>query len=439
MEKMWMRTVLALALCLSISACGKSRDDKAAPAPAPTKPADPVAPTQSTVPTPAATPTAPPPSTKDDNTNKDLKGNPMPGPGDVVKPRRLQEKPRNSDSSNSSDSDRSSTSGSNSTRSSQSHTSPSAPHSPAPGASTSSLPSKEFDGARYSGAGPDNLREYLTVVQDEDNSISSSQRALNLKFARSIKKASLRLNTQTGQAQMILSLTSLKGKETEIAVTGAARAGQSNFTLSSKTKGLSGKLMCLDALSDQGQTCQTSLGEVKYNNARVQVIFRHTAVEMQFDFARHNCLTKECSEIYDMSRYSERKIIDSNTLKLAVMDTFEVVQGKSEFRLLVVTNENEVMKFAGPLANPDLYPVLDTPVDRSLTAEDLRDPKTHEPRRSRLNEALNDVRITTNDGLGNLNLLVKMKLLDDGARDMFQIYLKRKVRDIQIPSENSLK
>lgn len=432
MEKMWMRTVLALALCLSISACGKSRDDKASPAPAPTKPADPVAPTQSTVPTPTATPTAPSASTKDDNTNKDLKGNPMTGPENVLKPRRLQEKPGSSASSDSRDS-------SNSTRSSHSHVSPSVPHSPAPGASASRLPSKEFDGARYSGAGPDNLREYLTVVQDEDNSISSSQRALNLKFARSIQKASLRLNTQTGQVQMILSLTSLKGKDIEIAVTGAARAGQSNFTLSSKTKGLSGKLMCLDALSDQGQTCQTSLGEVKYNGARVQVIFRHTPVEMQFNFQEHNCFTKECSEIYNMARYSERKIIDSNTLKLAVMDTFEVVQGKSEFRILAVTNENEVMKFAGPLANPELYPVLDTPVDRSLTAEDLRDPKTHEPRRSRLNEALHDVRITTNDGFGNLNLLVKMKILDDDTRDMFQIYMKRKVRDIQMPSENSLK
>ncbi len=77
-----------------------------------------------------------------------------------------------------------------------------------------------------------------------------------------------------------------------------------------------------------------------------------------------------------------------------------------------------------------LWPTLNTPVDRTLTTEDWIDPDTREIRKNRMNESLNDVRLISNDGHGRLNLVVNMKMREDGRRDTFQLRLERMVKPI---------
>jgi hypothetical protein len=402
MEKMWMRSVVTLALCLSVAACGKNKDGGSAPVEA--KPPAPTTPATDNNAGGTLKPAVEP-------ENADMKGNKANPEVDRKKPHRAQEKPHGSDNANHENHSGSETSKPKVEEKDDKRAEP----------ATDVFEAMLEDSKKYSGAADDGLRELLTYKQTQ---LGEAQRTRNAKFARTIQRATLRTDSVTGLKKITLTI----GNK-EVGFVGRTNQG-SKMDLPSNAQGFSGNLTCMDELSDAGQTCETGVAEISYKTATVQIIFRETALTMNADFGDHSCLTPDCDSLYNLFRYSQQKIVQSNTLKQAVMSSSEVIFGKSEFTVTILTNENQIMKISGPLINPFMKPTTDIAADRSLTQADLIDPSTRQIRKTSMNEALNDVRIVTNDGRGRIGLLVKMRMQEDGRADNFQVLLERKVRPI---------
>lgn len=404
MEKMWMRSVVMVAACLSIVACGKSKsggDVSAAPA------------------KPVST-----------GTLSRVSTGTLPGPVGSGTLSPVTSGTLNPVSSGTLAPVSAGTLGSSGDMRDRSRTRP-APAVPAD-AATSSNPTAEAiqgmlaDSDRYSGAAEDSLRDLLTYKQMQKP--DTAQKARDIQLAYKIQKATLEQNMLTGT--MKINLTIAQNGANAVVGLATQRTDSGAMSLAANAKDFSGSISCLDAVTDKNSPCGTSVAEIKYKNASVQIIFRHTALVLNAVFPDRACLTAECENLYDFFRYSERKIVEANTLKSAVMDSSEVILGKSMFSVKIITNDNQVMKMTGPLANPLIWQTLDTPVDLTLTSDDLMDPKTRQVRKNSMQQTLNDVRITNNDGRGNVNLLVKMKVREDGSRDTFEIRLNRIVKPI---------
>jgi len=200
-------------------------------------------------------------------------------------------------------------------------------------------------------------------------------------------------------------------------------------------------LICLDTKKLDGKNlrmmdCQTKVAQVYSNKAYMQIILRKATARIHGDFPFVKCRTQECENVYGLLKNTEDGIKDSNSILSSTMETFEVIQGKSAFNAIVISRGDskgsELLKFAGPLANPEFYPELDTELNRNLTGDERVSPVTKTIYKTNMNDSLNDVRIQRNDGQGKLVIKVRMKVNpENGTRDMFNIELTRQLNPIR--------
>jgi hypothetical protein len=443
MEKMWLRAVLTLAMTMSLSACAKKKDSapvaenakNTAPAPAPI-------PTDADGKAKVPPPTTPGPAGTSKDSQKPPKPGQVPGQKDAP-PKGASSKPdkdksghgHGSGNGNGSGSGNGNSDGGDTAQpvppsSSAPSTPPNAgsdlPPAPAPAAPVSEMDELIAQATQYSGAAEDSLRQILMERMEQTQ--DSAQRLRDLRLANSISNVTLKFNTVMNRYEAKI-ITGNGAQEIGLI---SERTGVASSPMISNTSGVKASIKCADDVAyDAGAFCETSVISMKYKHAKTKIIFRHTNVQLHGTFPERKCLTKPCDDFYLMLRLSGLNVINPLTLKFSVMDSFEVMWGKSGFKLLGGTNSGEVFKVAGPLANPILYPVLDTATDRVLSHEDLIDPATQQLRKTQINETMGDVRIVQNSGRGDVNLLVKMQMMSDGDRDAFQVTLKRIIKPVR--------
>jgi hypothetical protein len=299
---------------------------------------------------------------------------------------------------------------------------------------------------RYSGSVNDGLREYL--MSQMDQVVDPVQRGRNLRFAFSIIDAKLRPIENSKRLQLkikILQMGKEKESDRERVLTFSGALGlqkkSNRLELISGTKGKDGKfhvqanqkatLICMDANRPKMLACQTKVARVFLNNAYVQIILRTATVHTQAEFPKRTCYTPECEDAYGIFKYTMDGTQNASALKSAVMDTAEIIQGKSTFNILLVTNDGEALKFAGPLSNPEFYPTTNTPVDTELSSDERVDASTKTILKSNIAKTFRDVRLRRNDGNGTLLIDVLMKVLENGERDNFQMAMSREIAPIR--------
>ena len=299
---------------------------------------------------------------------------------------------------------------------------------------------------RYSGTASDGLREYVTdKVEQEANGV---QRAKNLKFASSIVTAKLKKSPKGKYVLLQVKIVETgkekeKDRERTITYSGvlSTQKRSNKIELSSRDKDgktlkeQKGSLICLDEGRPQMMDCQTKVAEITLNKAVARIILRKSPIEINADFGSTKCRTQECEDVYalfyDYGSEKQGKVAAAFDPKQTYMETFEVIQGRSAFNILIVSRGGEAMKMEGPLANPELYPQLDTELNRRLTQDELVDSATQKLRKTKMNESLNDVRLQANDGQGNLLIKVRMKVLENGSRDMFDLTVSRNLKQVR--------
>ncbi len=299
---------------------------------------------------------------------------------------------------------------------------------------------------RYSGSVNDGLREYLTSQMEQVT--DPVQRARNMRFAFSIIDAKLRPVENSKRLQLkikILQMGKEKESDRERVLTFSGSLGlqkkSNRLELISATKGKDGKsvvqksqkatLICMDANRPKMLACQTKVARVILNNAYAQIILRTATVRTQAEFPNRACYTQECEDAYGIFKYTMDGVQNSSSLKSSVMETAEVIQGKSIFNILLVTNGGEALKFAGPLSNPEFYPTTNTPLDTELSSDERVDSSTNMILKSNIAKTFRDVRLRRNDGNSTLLIDVLMKVLENGERDNFQMVMTREIAPIR--------
>lgn len=290
---------------------------------------------------------------------------------------------------------------------------------------------------KFSGSADDYLRSFLENKQAQVS--DEAQKNRNLKLAYGIRSANLKVDYNASGDVAVSIVVGSNDKDQKTILLGGSLDGQREAKLvgASKKSGASGSIKCMDQVENGLFTCENAVVSLKLNKADAKIIFRRTNVALNAIFPNTNCRTQECENMYSLFRQTEEKIHDRTTIKKAKLETAEVIQGRSSFRLVIITNNQEVITVGGPLLNPSVHSVTNIPADRSLKIEDLVDLHTMDNYRTNMQRSLNDVRIVGNNGHGVINLQIKMKMLEDGVQDQFQLDLERLQRNIEPTVESS--
>lgn len=440
MERKWLKILLLATFSISISACGKKKETSGEVPNRQARPANPGNADKGTIPAPTegADPHdrqkdglgAPPPI------DHDLKGNEV-GPDRRGPPPGSMEKPPgdNSDSA------------------------PSPPSRPAPNPAPGSNPETATEPTprmpqplpetleenenrsniernhnrgndssdaqiSYSGSAPDGLRDEL--LRQALATSDPRQKAADLEFAKSLLSVQMNLNFETNQIQVTLSVARNDAEKKTLSLQGTLNASN-KAQLTSSEEGLRGALTCMD----QGQTCETRVLVLAYNGARIPVIYRRTNLSLDAEWTKRKCSSPECLEFFTILKHTEAGLQDQLSLKQAKMESFEVIQGRSGFKLVVQTRNQEVMKIAGPLVSLEPNSGVSVQAHTKLLNGEKTDSNTGQVLSTKLHDSMSDVQIISNNGRGQVQLEVKMKSSLNGAEDRFYLTLNRKVVPIR--------
>ncbi len=427
MKKIWMHSVSIVAMSLAINACGKSKDASGptvdvTPAPAKTaaqpdvKPAAPPEaqntkdgkedPKKSQIQTPI--------QEKGGSPSSDKKSEQKPAPMQEQKPvQKPEQKPEQKPAQKQEQ------------KPEQKPTPNQAKQSPSGDSANEILSEQERQtllrrADLFSGSADDALRSYLQTKLSKAS--NSRNRDANLKLASEIKRAHLQINS----ANQAVIFKLILDKE-EVQLSGRLNADHS-ASLEGKSadrKSISAKVLCFDQ-DPKNRNCSTNLVLISVGHARAEILMRDTAISMDAVFPDHNCMSAACQNFYIFFRFTEVDLINAKTLQLARMESFEVIQGRSGFKILGVTNGEEVFSLAGPLLKSNSTATENLLGSSALDADDLRNSRG-ELRRTTLNDAITSLRIRGNDGRGNLQLSISTKGDADSAPDSFQLNVSRKV------------
>jgi hypothetical protein len=290
-------------------------------------------------------------------------------------------------------------------------------------ATASSLSAVEY----YTGSADDGLRELLKNNQKKQT--DGKQKSLDLRLAATLKKATLQQDLFLGLNKISLSFL-LNGKKTQVDLL-AKRNGDRRSSLASNDSQFSGTLSCLDRVMNEGQVCETSVADINSEGARVQIIFRESAVRVTAQFASEACLTYECERFKTLLGSGDQQASDQGAFKSAVMKSTEVISGKSAFEIRLLTHDDQVMKLAGSLISTGFLNGFNNLMDRSLTAADKVDRVTEQVRKTDYNDDLNEVRLQRNDGRGNLEMKVQLDAHMDGMEESFELRFERVIQSLE--------
>lgn len=289
------------------------------------------------------------------------------------------------------------------------------------------------EAAKYSGSADDYLRNLLMLranqVQD------AGQKKLNLEAANSIKSASLLVDYVTaqsdgnGETSLTLTIEAKGSQPQQVLLSGKIRNGKTN--LRTRRANVSGKLTCMD---QDSRFCENALVELEIGTtqkASVAMILRRTSVTLSGQFLAQQCRVQGCEDFYSVLRHTELRMTDRWAINSAKLISFEVINGRSEFKLVARTYGREVIVIGGQLINPAIHPITNLIADRVVSIEDQVDSENGVNYRTNIHNALKDVRIVQNDGRGTVKLKVTFKEVSAGVEDSMELTLKRIGRELR--------
>lgn len=270
----------------------------------------------------------------------------------------------------------------------------------------------------YTGAGKDDLRQYLTEsmnkVRDED------KRQKNLSLARSIESVRARVDVVASQAVVTIGS---KRSSTPIILSG--QMGQNgNARLSSRSSGMTGTMTCLDL---NNSTCYVSLIRVRSQGAVAAIIVRHTAADANVNIPQDRKGTNDFLRLVDLFSNTKERNGEPNSLREILVQSFEVINGVSGIKVSIISKENQLITASGPLVGAsDGSKLTNVIMQRDLNLEDLIEVERHSAFKTDLNHAIQEIRMVENDGVGNVSLLMTVNAADKKPGRLLKVGIKRK-------------
>lgn len=257
----------------------------------------------------------------------------------------------------------------------------------------------------YTGASDDILR---SVLKSRMESVQDENLALrNIRMAQSITDARLKLDQETGDVVVLVKIKGSDNKERDTILSGSLVAGADGYKTTELTAieadgKVSGKIICMDADQTECTTSHTRLeiGDVG-RRAIVNIIFRNTNLKITGNFPESVRTIREMEDFYALIKNTELKRTCDNSLQAGRVETAEIIQGKSLYKVFLKSFGNELIMMAGELRKAQ-NGQLNIRASRDIAESDLINMDQSTQYKTRIHETLGNLRLVQNSGLGNL-------------------------------------
>ena len=287
-------------------------------------------------------------------------------------------------------------------------------------------------GTKFTGAGEDSLRSEM-IQRLDAASTDKASKARNVKVAESIRAVNVRLDRRTGDAAVNV-IMHVGSKNENILLAGALDArGTTKLVATNSKMAISGHLVCMD---QNEKTCFTAYVRLSINEAGkkaiVGVISRKTNANYDFKMPKTMSGNGSFEKLVKMFDNTSRGIKGSNSVKTVIVESFEVINGRSGLRVTVLSQEGEMISASGPLLGANDGDFL-TNVRMNLSNLPLEDfAELKNPRASYktgIQKSLSQVRMIGNDGKREVALRYSF---DNGrGEDSFNVVFKRTRNEIK--------
>jgi hypothetical protein len=307
---------------------------------------------------------------------------------------------------------------------------PGQPQSPAQ-PQTPSQPSVVMNlGERYTGAGDDYLRDYLLSKLNsvQDQNIKKRNQA----EAEKIQQVRTNIDRETGDVLVTVKRQN-NGKVQTIMLGGSLNVAGIAQLAPANNQAIRGTLLCLDRSE---QTCFTArirleIGEPG-NRGIVNIISRRTLANFDYKYPATMGNNREFRRLVDLFDNTERKNGNTHSLRTILVDSFEVMNGRSAIKFSLISHQDEVIVASGPLLAPEDGGILtNVDMERELYLEDLVDLQNNRNFKTSMHKSLNDVRMISNDGQKRFTLSMTVRPDENGDESTLRVTFVRVHRGIK--------
>lgn len=281
----------------------------------------------------------------------------------------------------------------------------------------------DSSGRTYTGSAADGLSKFIKaeLVRREDQSKDAKAREKNASSARSFESVTYERSAE-GHAQVKFKIRE-SGELKDISFTGLATSAKAWAPLAAQpaSSKYSASVKCID---EKG-TCENLLLQLKTRLAAAEepsvayVIFRSAVADLFFTLPGNRSANPEYAVFrqFMMDTYEgkESKI----AMKIAVLNTYEVVNGRSGFEAYIQTNDNQIIGFTGPLVVEK-----DKPLSAPLKLKSLPNLKTT------LLSTLSSAALVANNEAGMIEVAATMRKTESFKQDTFRIRFTQNLNKI---------
>lgn len=281
------------------------------------------------------------------------------------------------------------------------------------------------EGLLYTSASTDTLHESLRARNER---VDANSKRLNLLAAAAVTSASLNVNSGNGQA--VVTVKFQEGRGEQVYKLSGAMGGSLSSVRSGTTgsQPIDGSLQCLDfdGASRSG-LCETMFARLRIgavgSSGIVNIIFRQSLSGLFFDLPGEYSENPEYKNMHDFIVNSIRGENTRNKIVRSRMSTWEVTNGRSGFTVIMKGANNELLGFSGPLLAPQTGNGVSIQLSRVTNDGDANT-------RLNLANSVGEAKLIANNGLGQLQVVVKMRKQANYRQDQFAVTFARQIKPV---------
>ncbi len=288
----------------------------------------------------------------------------------------------------------------------------------------SDLTSKEIATA-YTGAGDDYLRDYLT--QKMKSVENADVRRRNQTAAENVRGVRTRIDRETGDV-LVSVVREVRGQIQTSLLGGILNAAGVTPLKAQGDSNVKGSLVCLDL---NVRTCYVAAIRLEIGHSGgksvVRVISRKTNANFDFRLPRQYVQgAREFNRLVEMFANTEQKNGQRNSLRRVLVETFEVINGRSGVKMSLVSNENEVIVGSGPLLGSTGGGVVtNVEFGRDQHLDDLVDYENGRNFKAGIHDSIQDFRMIGNNGKKEIAILFTVRPGSDGREESLRVTFLR--------------
>jgi hypothetical protein len=281
----------------------------------------------------------------------------------------------------------------------------------------------------YAEAGEDLLIERLTKKLASEK--SDNQKRLDYAAAQMIAKVETKASADAQNVLVRVVLT--EDKKEHVHLLGAAidgkQQGKLNSVQSSGRTKVKGHLMCLD---EKANGCYVSLItlslRMKAGIGKAYVVVRKSDVDLNWKLLKEDVsLVDGANEIVNVLENVTFRRTEGHNLIAALSESFEVVNGLVAARFTLVTSQDQVLSFHGPLMMPKGTTSGDTNVvfAKDIRSEQVLDIVNPGKIKKSLSESIKQARLIKVEGGRFLTLDLDLKSAERGKTQVLRLQFER--------------